>query len=137
MPHIVLRYTANLDEGPTRADVAGLCRRLADTLAAMRDEDGSRVFSPGGVRVMAYPAPYFAVGEGSADTAFVHIHLRMGRGRSQNVRDATGDALRSAAHAHLAPLLAARSVGLTLQIEESREIYSARFGNLHRQFGRG
>ena len=57
MPHLVILYSGNLD---ARTDMSALCRSLADTMLAQRDEAGKPVFPPGGTRVFAYPAPHFA-----------------------------------------------------------------------------
>jgi 5-carboxymethyl-2-hydroxymuconate isomerase len=142
MPHIVVLYTANLDTpSPTPgAEIGPLCRRLADALLAVRDEAGAQVFPTGGVRVLAYPAAHFAVADGrtpgTVDAGFVYIQLRMGRGRSDAVKQRTGDALRASAAAHFAPLLAARAVGITLQIDEGPGVYDAKLGNLHPFFSK-
>lgn len=141
MPHIVILYTANLDAstaGEAPPDVGLLCRRLADALLTVRDESDAAVFPTGGVRVFAYPAAHFAVADGqtpgTTDAGFVYINLRMGRGRSHAVRQRTGDTLRVAAAAHFAPLLAARAVGITLQIDEGPEVFDVKLGNLHPVF---
>ena len=47
-------------------DMPALCRELADTMLAVRDDDGAQVFPIGGTRVLAYPAPHFAVADGGA-----------------------------------------------------------------------
>jgi 5-carboxymethyl-2-hydroxymuconate isomerase len=133
MPHLVILYTPELD---AETDIAGLCRRLADVMLAQRDEAGAMVFPTGGVRVLAYPAAHAAVADGSADGAFAYFNLRMGRGRSEAVRHRVGEALAQAAREHLAPLLARRPIGLTLQIDEGQEVFDAKFGNLHALFGR-
>jgi 5-carboxymethyl-2-hydroxymuconate isomerase len=131
MPHLVILYTPNLEQ---EADFTELCRRMADTMLALRDEAGAPVFPTGGVRVLAYPAAHAAVADGSGDFAFVYFNLRMARGRSEAVQQAAGQALTQAAGEHFAPLLARRSVGLTLQIDEGREVFDAKFGNLHARF---
>ena len=60
-------------------------------MLAQRDEGGQAVFPAGGTRVLAYPAPHFAVSDGGAagraaggdgDYGFAYLNLRMGRGRS-------------------------------------------------------
>jgi 5-carboxymethyl-2-hydroxymuconate isomerase len=132
MPHLVILYTRQLD---AECDIDALCRRLADTMLAQRDEGGAPVFPPGGVRVLAYPAAHHAVADGSVDAAFAWFNLRMGRGRSEAVRQATGAALVAAARGVLEPVLARRAVGLTLQIDEGPEVFDAKFGNLHALFG--
>ncbi|WP_088282606.1 5-carboxymethyl-2-hydroxymuconate Delta-isomerase [Ideonella sp. A 288] len=140
MPHLVILYTPQLD---AETDMTALCRALADTMIVARDDAGEPVFPIGGVRVLAYPAAHFAVADGGAasraaggsgDCAFVWFHLRMGRGRSAAVHQRAGQALVSAARAHLAPVLASRHVGLTLQIDEGHEVFGAKFGNLHSLF---
>ena len=141
MPHIVVLYTDNL-EGDV--DVSTLCRALADALLEQRDEAGKAVFPPGGTRVFAYPAPHFAVSDGgdadraaggSGDCGFVYINLRMGLGRSEAVKQRTGDALLAAARRRLAPVLDRRRVELTLQIDESPgQVYDGKAGSLRGLF---
>ena len=131
MPHLVILYTRQLD---AETDMTALCRALADTMLAARDEAGRPVFPIGGTRVLAYPAAHHAVADGARDYAFAYLNLRMGRGRSEEVRRAAGEALLATARAHFAPLLASRPVGLTLQIDEGPEVYDAKFGNLHSLF---
>ena len=131
MPHLVILYTRQLD---AETDMTALCRALADTMLAARDEAGRPVFPVGGTRVLAYPAAHHAVADGARDYAFAYLNLRMGRGRSEAVRREAGEALLATARAHFAPLLASRPVGLTLQIDEGPEVYDAKFGNLHPLF---
>ena len=131
MPHLVVLYTHQLD---AECDMTALCRALADTMLAARDEAGKAVFPTGGVRVLAYPAAHHAVADGSGDHAFAYLNLRMGRGRSEATRQRVGAALTAAAKAHFAPLLASRPLGLTLQIDEGPEVFDAKFGNLHALF---
>lgn len=131
MPHLMIHYTGNLD---AEADMAALCRKLADTMLAVRDEAGQQVFPTGGARVLAYPAPHFAVADGERDYAFVYLNLRMGRGRSEAVRQRAGDALAACAREHFAAILERRHLGLTLQIDEGPEVYDAKMGNIHPLF---
>ena len=131
MPHLVILYTPNLE---AETDMTALCRTLADTMLAVRDEAGAQVFPTGGTRVLAYPAAHFAVADGSGDHAFCWFSLRMGRGRSEATQRAAGQALADAAKAHFAPVLARRAVGLTLQVDVGSEVFDAKFGNLHPLF---
>ncbi len=131
MPHLVLLYTPNLE---TELDMTGLCRSMADAMLAVRDEAGVQVFPTGGTRVLAYPAAHYAVADGSGDFAFCWFHLRMGRGRSEAVQQAAGQALVAAAKEHFVPVLARRPVGLTLQVDIGAEVFDAKFGNLHPLF---
>jgi 5-carboxymethyl-2-hydroxymuconate isomerase len=134
MPHLVILYTPNLERD---TDLTALCRALADAMLTVKDEQGAQVFPTGGTRVLAYPAAHFAVADGKADYAFAYFNLRMGRGRSEAVKRQAGEALTAAAKAELAPVLARRPVGLTLQVDEGPEVFDAKFGNLHPLFAKG
>lgn len=132
MPHLVILYTPNVE---AHTDMSALCRRLADTMLAQRDDAGRQVYPIGGTRVLAYPAAHFAVADGSGDHGFVYLNLRMAAGRSDAVKQRIGDALLAAARLHFAPLLAKRHVGITLQIDESPgQVYDGKCGNLHPLF---
>ena len=133
MPHLVILYTPNLE---TETDMGALCRKLADTMLTVTDEQGAQVFPTGGTRVFAYPAAHCAVADGSGDHAFCWFNLRMGRGRSDAVQRVAGEALTATAKAHFAPVLARRPVGLTLQVDVGAEVLDAKFGNLHPLFAK-
>ena len=133
MPHLVILYTPNLE---TELDMTGLCRSMADAMLKVRDEAGAQVFPTGGTRVLAYPAAHCAVADGSGDFAFCWFHLRMGRGRSEAVQQAAGQALAAAAKERFAPVLGRRPVGLTLQVDVGAEVFDAKFGNLHPLFAK-
>ena len=148
MPHLVIYYTANLDR---ETDMTALCRALADSMLAIRDEANKSVFPTGGVRVLAFPAAHSAVADGGAagraarthtgaasgdagDYAFVYLNLRMGRGRSNAVHKTVGDALLATAKAHFQTLFEQRHIGITLQIDEGQEVFDAKHSNLHPLF---
>jgi 5-carboxymethyl-2-hydroxymuconate isomerase len=131
MPHLVALYSGNLE---TETDMTVLCRRLADAMLAVRDEQGQQVFPTGGVRVFAYPAAHYAVADGQRDYAFVYLNLRMGRGRTAAAKQRAGEVLVAAAKAHFEPLFAKRYIGLTLQIDEGQEVFDAKHSTIHPLF---
>ena len=131
MPHLVILYTNNLE---AETDMGALCRRLADAMLTVRDENSRQVFPTGGTRVLAYPAAHFAVADGRRDYAFVYLNLRMGRGRSQAVKQRAGDLLVATAKEHLAPVFAHRFIGMTLQVDEGQETFDARHSTIHPLF---
>lgn len=123
--------------------MGALCRTLADFMCEVKDEAGSPVFPTGGVRVLAYPAAHYAVSDGGAaglaaggkaDYAFVYLNLRMGRGRSEAVHRSVGDGLLAKAKAFFAATMAARYIGVTLQIDVGPEVYDAKHSNIHPLF---
>jgi 5-carboxymethyl-2-hydroxymuconate isomerase len=133
MPHLVMLYTPQLD---AEADFPRLCRKLADAMLSVRDEQGAQVFPTGGTRVLAYPAAHHAVADGSGDYGFIYFNVRMAKGRSAAVHKAVGETLAAAVREELAPLLAKRPVGLTLQVDEGHEVFDAKLGNLHPLFAK-
>ena len=142
MPHLVILYSGNLD---ARTDLSALCRSLADSMLAQRDDAGRPVFPPGGTRVLAYPAAHFAVSDGGAagreaggdgGYGFAYLNLRMGRGRSEAVQQRVGEALTAVARAHFQPLLATMHLGVTLQIDVGAEVFDAKLSSLHPLFNK-
>ena len=133
MPHLVMLYTPQLD---AEADFDRLSRRLADAMLTVRDESGAQVFPTGGTRVLAYPAAHYAVADGSGDYGFIYFNVRMAKGRSAAVHKAVGETLAATIREELAPLLARRPVGLTLQVDEGHEVFDVKLGNLHPLFAR-
>ena len=133
MPHLVMLYTGNLEK---ETDIQQLCRRLADTMLEVRDEEGRQVFPTGGTRVLAYPAAHYAVADGQRDYAFIWLNLRMGRGRSGQTKQRAGEALLATAKAHFEPLFAQRLLGLTLQVDEGQEVFDAKHSTIHPLFAK-
>ena len=145
MPHLVILYTPNLDRAHAAhgVDLTALCRRLADTMIAQRDDAGQPVFPVGGVRVLAYPAAHFAVADGGdagravggdGEYGFVYLNLRMAAGRSPQTHRRVGQALDACVRSQFSELLARRHVGITLQIDEGHEVFDAKNSSLHPLF---
>jgi 5-carboxymethyl-2-hydroxymuconate isomerase len=132
MPHLVILYTSNLED---KVAFGPMCRDLADTMLAQRDEAGKEVFPLGGTRVFAYPAPHFAVADGKPPAGkamgFIYLNLRMASGRSAELKKTVGDALIATLHRHVDAAVASDLVGVTLQIDEIPSSYDGRISSLH------
>jgi len=150
MPHLVILYTAQLD---AELNMTSLCRAMANAMLTVKDEAGKQVFPTGGTRVLAYPAPHYAVADGgiagreaalydtnphggSSDYAFVYLNVRMGRGRSPETQQRAGQTLLDVAKEFFSPLMAQRHIGVTLQIDEGPEVFDAKYSNLHPLFNK-
>jgi 5-carboxymethyl-2-hydroxymuconate isomerase len=134
MPHCVILYTPNIEH---KTDVGILCRKLADAMLAVLDEQGRQVFPTGGTRVLGYPAAHYAVADGKGDYAFVYLNIRMAAGRSEAVKKAAGDRLLDVVKQHFAPVFAQELIGITLQIDESAgQVYDGKHSTLHPLFNR-
>ena len=143
MPHLVIVYTGNLD---SVVDMKKICRALADTMLAVRDDEDKPVFPKGGTRVLAYPAPHYALADGGeagravggdGDYGFVYLNLRMNRGRTATTQQRTGEMLLATAKRELAPLFeSGRHVGMTLQVDEGAEVFDGKQSTIHPLFNK-
>jgi 5-carboxymethyl-2-hydroxymuconate isomerase len=142
MPHLVILYTGQLDQV---VNMTTLCRQLADAMLTVKDESGQQVFPTGGTRVLAYPAPHYAVADGGSaglaaggdgDYAFAYLNVRMGRGRSEATQKLAGETLVSVAKAFFAPLMTTQHIGVTLQIDVGQEVFDAKHSSLHPLFNK-
>jgi len=142
MPHLVILYTGQLD---AEVQMTTLCRQMANAMLTVQDEEGKQVFPTGGTRVLAYPAPHYAVADGGAagqaaggtgDYAFVYLNVRMGRGRSEATQQRIGQTLIEVAKAFFAPAMAQRHIGITLQIDVGPEVFDAKHSNIHPLFNK-
>ena len=142
MPHLVILYTGQLD---AEVNMTTLCRQMADAMLTVQDEEGKQVFPTGGTRVLAYPAPHYAVADGGAagmaaggdgDYAFAYLNLRMGRGRSEATQQRAGETLLAVAKAFFSPLMTRKHMGITLQIDVGQEVFDARHSSLHPLFNK-
>ncbi|MFI5443875.1 5-carboxymethyl-2-hydroxymuconate Delta-isomerase [Polaromonas sp. UC242_47] len=133
MPHLKIEYTANIY---ARADMGSLCKALNQVLLEVRDEKGQAAFPVGGIRVLAYPAPYHSVADGKQDYAFVYLNLRIATGRSDATKKIAGDALLARTKAHFESLFSNTLMGITLQIDEGVQVYDAKHSNLHPLFSK-
>jgi 5-carboxymethyl-2-hydroxymuconate isomerase len=140
MPHLVIYYTPNLD---AKTDMTALCRKLADTMIAVRDEAGAAVYPVGGTRVLAFAANHFAIADGGAagiaaggsgEYGFVYMNLRMGRGRSEATKSAAGHVVSACAKAHFEHLLQTEHIGVTVQIDEGHEAFDEKHSSIHPLF---
>ena len=140
MPHLILTYTGQLDQ---EIDMKALCHTLAQTMRGVRDDQDQPAFPTGGIRVMAYPAPHYAVADGGeagaaatgrSDYAFMYLNLRMGKGRSPTTQQRAGEAITQRVHAELAPLMAKRYIGITMQVDVGQEVFDNKHSNIHPLF---
>src|SRR3954453_1350316 len=132
MPHCVILYTPNIER---KTDVSALCRKLADQMLTVLDEQGKQVFPTGGTRVLAYTAAHYAVADGKGDSAFMYLNIRMAAGRREAVKKKAGEQLTEVVKQHFAPIFDSALIGITLQIDESPgQVYDAKHSSLHPLF---
>ncbi len=126
MPHLIYEYTDNLDAD---ADIAGL---LLKSNRILIDQGG--VYPIGGIRSRAIRLTDYCVADGTGDDAFVHATLKIGAGRSDAVRQQTGDALFAMIATHFAAVQARRFLALSLEIVEFSEAGTWKLNNIHPRY---
>ena len=127
MPHLTLEYSANL---ANEDSIGTLCQQLAQSLDAQRDND-QRVYPTGGIRVRAVRCEQYCIADGRQDAAFLHANLKIGAGRSESVKKATGDALFNVIKQHFAQAFEKHGLALSLEIGEFGEAGTWKHNNLH------
>ncbi|RJF96582.1 5-carboxymethyl-2-hydroxymuconate Delta-isomerase [Noviherbaspirillum cavernae] len=132
MPHLTLEYSGNLK---ATGELSALCAKLASCLVAQQ-ADGKPVYPIGGVRVRAIAVDEYCIADGAADAAFVHATLKIGSGRSEAVRQITGNALFDTMKTHFAALYDSMGLALSLEIAKFSEAGTWKHNNLHARYRR-
>jgi 5-carboxymethyl-2-hydroxymuconate isomerase len=122
MPHLIVEYSANLEQ---RVDIA----RLIEAVHRAALETG--VFPIGGLRTRAERRDVYRVADGHADNGFIHVQARIGTGRSPDVRQKAAETIFSAVKQSTAAAFASSPLGLTLEIVEIDAVGSLKHNNLH------
>lgn len=119
MPHIWIEYSGNL-----ALDTQALMRTVQDAAVG----DGS-LFPLAGARTRALRVDDCLIVDGHPDNAFVHVVLRIGHGRNAEQKAALGERVFQALTAALAPQMAARPLGISMQIEEADPVLNYKLNN--------
>lgn len=106
---MVIEYSANLD---AKVDMSALCALVSRTII----ETG--LFELGAVRVRAFRAEAFAIADRLPENGFVDMNFRIGKGRSAEEKQRTGEAIFAAVSQHLAPQFTTPHFALSLEIRE-------------------
>ncbi|MEK3933723.1 5-carboxymethyl-2-hydroxymuconate Delta-isomerase [Sporosarcina sp. FSL W7-1349] len=126
MPHFIVEYTDNLKE---EANIPKLLEKIHEVMIAR----GS-VFPIGGIRSRAIELHDYRVADGTEDDAFVHATLKIGAGRSEDVKKEACDALFEVIKDHFAPLMAKRFLALSMELYEFSEAGTYKQNNIHTRF---
>ncbi len=110
MAHFILDYSSNVSQASLNA--AGLFEKL-HTLAS---ESG--VFPLSGIRSRAIPCEQFRVADGHPDNAYVNLSVRVGGGRSVDVRKKLGEVFFAALCEHLDHLTQTRGLAISFEMRE-------------------
>jgi 5-carboxymethyl-2-hydroxymuconate isomerase len=127
MPHIIIEYSANLEE---RMDLPGLINKLHLTTVGME------WFSLAAARTRAERRDYYRIADNNPENGFVHVVVRIGHGRSLEVKQQAGKVLFEVLCDHLQPIYDTSPLGITLEIQEIDPDLSWRKNNLHERLAK-
>lgn len=122
LPHIILEYSANLDDAIAIEELVGEVHRAV--LA-------TGTFKIGAVRTRAARRAVFVVADGDPRNAFINVVARIGRGRDVEKRQGLAQAIMAVLEARTATLAQSRGLALSVYVEEIDEDGALRKNNLH------
>ena len=133
MPHLTILYTPELE---SLSDMTALCRKLADTMLAQRDEAGR-----GGVSAGRHSRPRLSGGALGGGRRQARLLVRLpqpahGTRTQRGGEEAGRRRARATARSHFGALFEQRHLGLTLQIDEGAEVYDAKHSTIHPLFAK-
>ncbi|MDW0115409.1 5-carboxymethyl-2-hydroxymuconate Delta-isomerase [Sporosarcina thermotolerans] len=126
MPFFLVEYTDNIKE---EVDIKKLLEESHKVLIA-RDT----VFPIGGLRSRAIELKEYRVADGAEDDAFVHAQLKIGAGRSEEVKKDVCDALFEVMKEHFHPVMSKRYLALSMELVEFSEAGTYKQNNIHNRF---
>ena len=121
MPHIMLDYSANMEE---RTDIAALCDHLRR--AAIQ----TGVFPMPGIRVRAFAATHVSIADGDPKHGYIDISVRLREGRDQQTRERAVHAIFDAAKDFLQQALEAYSIALSIEMRNIDASLSPKTGTI-------
>jgi 5-carboxymethyl-2-hydroxymuconate isomerase len=122
MPHVTVEYASNLE---SHVSARGL---LASIHGAVL---GCGFFKPGAVRTRAARRELYLVADGDPDNCFIHVEVRMGEGRSVQVRKQVAETIMQVLREHTRDVYDSFGLGLSVEVCEIDEATVVRANNLH------
>ncbi|APX12131.1 5-carboxymethyl-2-hydroxymuconate Delta-isomerase [Tateyamaria omphalii] len=119
MPHIILDYSASLDEA---LDMHSLRVTLKDAAAA------TGVVPPAGIRVRAHATQHSVIADGDPRRADIGITIRLAAGRTDAQQTKATDAVFDAARVFTASHMAQYPFMLSLELREIDPHHSRKIG---------
>lgn len=126
MPHISIDYSPNLEP---EVDIAALC----DALRRAAIETGE--FPVAGVRVRAFAASHVSIADGNPAHGYIDIGVRLRGGRDLKTRERATAHIFAAAQSFVAPVMARRSLALSLEMRDIEPALSPKTGSIRDHLG--
>lgn len=121
MPHQIIEYSANLEDD---LDIDGLVRAMHEAAVALD------ALPTGGIRTRAARRDQYRIADGHCDNSFINVTLRIARGRTPKVRQATGEALFGTLKDFVDEVYQVRPMALSFEIQEIQPETRWKQGNI-------
>ena len=123
MPHIIVEHSKGITN---TFRISDLLRRLHTVAVA------SPALPTGGIRTRAHLTENYLVGDGELDGDFIYITIRLGQGRTDEVKREIGDTLFTALTEFTADYFeAGNALSLGLEIQEIEKDWTWKKNNIH------
>ncbi|MCH2077473.1 MAG: 5-carboxymethyl-2-hydroxymuconate Delta-isomerase [Rhodobacteraceae bacterium] len=126
MPHFQIDYSGNLEDA---VDIGALCEAIRGTAASLP------TFPMPGIRVRAVRVDHVAIADGDPKHGFIDISVRLRAGRAPEVKAEATAIIFDAAKAFLAPVMAERSIALSLEMRDIDPDLSPKTGTIRDHLG--
>lgn len=126
MPHITVEYTSNIKE---EANINDLLLKINTTLIAEGD-----TFPIGGIRSRAIELHDYVVADGTEDDAFVHVTVKIGPGRPDEIKKSACEKLFAIMEKHFSTIFTQRYFALSLELYEFSPGTMYRKNNIHQRY---
>jgi 5-carboxymethyl-2-hydroxymuconate isomerase len=122
MAHFILEYSSNLN--PDELDLNGLFGKLHQ--AAL----DTKLFPLAGIRSRAHRCEHFRVADGDTAHGFVHLHVKLGTGRTDAEKKAAADSFFDVLGLHLNPIYEQQGMAISFEMNELPSILKYNKNNL-------
>lgn len=122
MPHLVVEYSANLED---RIAIQELVQKVHEAALA------TGVFELAAIRTRAERRDVYAIADGHKDNSFVAVWVRIAKGRDEESRKRLGKTIFEVVCNHLEKALDARSLAISLEVQEIDPTAAFRKNGLH------
>lgn len=109
MPHIIIEYSANMDDVVDMADFCNVLRIVGIKTG---------IFPEPGIRVRAHRCDIYSLADGKLDAGFIDISVRLRGGRPLEVRKAATAELYAAAEKYLEPVFSTKPFVLSYEMRD-------------------
>ncbi|MEP6017290.1 MAG: 5-carboxymethyl-2-hydroxymuconate isomerase [Paracoccaceae bacterium] len=121
MPHFHIEYTKNLADS---VDMAAFCEVIRSKAASIA------TFPMAGIRVRAICVDHYAIADGDPKHGFIDISIRLREGRDDETKADAATQVFDAARAFLAPVMATRSIALSLEMRDINAALSPKYSTI-------